>query len=423
MNKHMPIFIFLFSLFCLLASQSLFAAEETREVTGYGVTKKEAIVNAQLEALQQIGGARLKGVENLRSYFEEQSASKDGNDTSSSTMSASQREDIHREIQGIIKSYEVIDLSPAENGHGWAATLRVTVPVYEPPGISPHSRRKLAVMPFRNVRTSFLIGGSRIPAWEISREFSQKLVDELTQSRRFTVLDREYICNYFKEKHLVLSGDMPLQEQIHLGQVLGVDYMLVGTISNFELKRVAYRVKILDKIGYKNKAKFIADYRIIVMPNRQVKWSDSVTLNLDTDALHRLTKSDDPEIIQHALLEEGARKIAHKALANIYPIRISSVQPDGSLIFNQGGKTVSEGELFDIFKVGGKVVDPYSGESLGAAETWIATAKVERVLAKQSYAAVIKGDVRSVQTKDICRRVKKKKQTAPKKEKQIAVPW
>ncbi len=425
MNKHLPIIVFLFSFFCLLSSQSLFAAEETREATGYGVTKKEAIVNAQLEALQQIGGARLKGVENLRSYFEEQSATRDGKDTSSSTMSTSQREDIHRVTQGIIKSYEIIDLSPAENGHGWAATLRVTVPVYEPPGISPHSRRKLAVMPFRNVRTRFLIGGSRIPARDISREFNQKLVDELTQSRRFTVLDRKYMCEYYREKNLVLSGDMPLQEQIRLGQVLGVDYMLVGTISNFELKRVAYRVKILDKIGYKNKAKFIADYRIIVMPNRQVKWSDSVTLNLDTDALRRLTKSDDPEIIQHALLEEGARKIARKALANIYPIRISSVQPDGSLIFNQGGKTVSEGELFDIFEVGDKVVDPYSGESLGAVETWIATAKVERVLAKQSYAAVIKGDINKIRPNYICRRVSAGKREKPQKKQEpmMKVPW
>ena len=423
MKKQPAIFFFLLFLLCLFVSNSIWAADETREVTGYGVTRKEAIVNAQLEALQQIKGARLKGVEDLRSYFKEEYDSKNGEDTSSSRMSADQREKIHREIQGIITSYDVIDLSPGENGHGWEATLSVTVPVYKPPGISPHSRRKLAVMPFRTVKTSYSIGGSRIPSREISREFSQKLVDELTQSRRFTVLDREYICEYFKEENLVLSGEMPLQEQIRLGQVLGVDYMLVGTISNVELERVAYRIKMLDRTGYKNKAKFIADYRIIVMPNRQVKWSDSVTMNLGTDALRRLTKSDDPEIIQYALLEEGARKIAHKALANIYPIRVSAIQPDGRLILNQGGKTVSEGELLDIFKVGDKVVDPYSGESLGAAETWIATAKVERVLPKQSYAEVIKGDVDSVQVKDICRRVKKKKQTPPKKEKQIAVPW
>lgn len=423
--KKQRMIIFLIPLFCLFVSNSGWATDETREITGYGVTRKEAIVNALLEALHQIKGAKLKGTEDLRSYFKEEYDSKNGKDTSSSHMSADQRENIHREIQGIISSYEVIDVSPRENGHGWEATLRVTVPVYKPPGIPEDSRRKLAVMPFRTVKTSYSIGGSRVPAREISREFSQKLVDELTQSRRFNVVDREYICEYFKEKNLILSGDMPLQEQIRLGQVLGVDYMLVGTISNIELERIAYQVKTIDKSGYKNKAKFIADYRIIVMPNRQVKWSDSVIMTLGTEALRRLSESDDPEIIQHALLEEGARRIAYKALANIYPIRISSVQPDGSLIFNQGGKTVFEGELFDIFSVGENVIDPYSKEALGAVETWVATARIYRTLAKMSYAKVIKGEINNIHPNDICRRVPAGKEEKPnkKKESKMKVPW
>jgi hypothetical protein len=216
---------------------------------------------------------------------------------------------------------------------------------------------------------------------------------------------------------------MPLEEQMHIGQVLGVDYMLVGTISNLELKRTAYEIKTLGKTGYQTKAKFIADYRIIVMATRQVKWSDSVTLNLGTDALRRLVPSDDPELIQHALLEEGARIIAHKALANIYPIRISAIQPDGTLILNQGGMTVSEGELFDIFNVGDKVIDAYSGESLGAAETWVATAKVDRVLAKMSYATVTKGSHEKIRVKDICRRLKEQKSKPKTPARKITVPW
>jgi len=392
------------------------------EVTGTGVSRNEAIQNGLVEAIKQAKGVKIDSRKSYIKKIQENSRAKDGQNEHNVGINKLTISQVKEMTKGLINEYRVINERKNADGD-WQITLTVKMLSYKTPGISPHSRRKLAVMPFRNVKTSFSIGGSRIPSWEISREFSQKLVDELTQSRRFTVLDREYICNYFKEKHLVLSGNMPLQEQMHLGQVLGVDYMLVGTISNFELERVPYRIKILDKTGYKNTAKFIADYRIIVMATRQVKWSDSVTLNLDADALRRLIKSDDPEIIQHALLEEGARKIAHKALANIYPIRIAVVQPGGRLILNQGGKTVSEGELFDIFKVGDKVVDPYSGESLGAAETWIATAKVERVLAKQSYAAVIKGEADQVQVKDICRRVKKKKQTPPKREKQIAVPW
>ena len=116
-------------------------------------------------------------------------------------------------------------------------------------------------------------------------------------------------------------------------------------------------------------------------------------------------------------------------LANIYPIRIAEIQPGGNVIFNQGGVTISNGELFDIFKPGKKVIDPYSGESLGAVETWIATAKVEKVLDKMSYARIIKGEPGMVQKSYICRRVpahrdnNKSNSATQEKQKKLVPHW
>jgi len=418
------LFLLLFVLLCWMTIPiSVSAKEEVREVTGYGVSKKEAVINGLLEAIQQVKGARLKGAEKLHSYFEEAYDTRNGVDTSKSSMSSSQQEDIYKQVQGIVSSYELLDMSPGENGHGWDAILRVYVPRYEPPGISPHSRRKLAVMPFRYTASSFTVGNRIIPAEELSRQFTQKLVTELTQSRRFTVLDREYICEYFREKKLLLSGDTPLEEQVRLGEVLGIDYMVVGTISKAAITRTAYQIKTLGRTGYRDKATFVVDYRIIVLPNRQVKWADSVSLTVDNKQLHQLAGSNDMEAMQQAILEKAARELTHKALSNIYPIRVAAIQPDGTLILNQGGMTIKKGEVFDIFRTGKKVIDPYSKESLGAAETRVAIASVERVLAKQSYAEIIKGDPNQVRVMDICRRVAPKKQPAPKPPQKIAVPW
>lgn len=425
--KKSVLIVLLLTLFIWLAAlPQLHAAEEIRVVTGYGVTQKEAKINALLEAIQQVKGAKLQGVENLRSYFKEEFATRDGIDTSSSKMSSSQKEEIHKKIQGIIKSYELLDLAKRENGHGWEVTLRVHIPVYETPGIPPHSRRKIAVMPFRTMKSNFSIRGTQISSSEISRQFTQNLVTEVTQSRRFTVLDRDYICEYFKEKNLLLSGDTPIEEQMRLGEVLGVDYMLVGTITNARLERTAHQIKAIDRTDYRDKATFIADYRIIVMPTRQTKWADSVILTLDTNELRGLAKSSDSQVIQQALLQKAAQIIAHKAIANIYPIRIAAIQENGNLILNQGGVTISEGETVDIFTAGEKVIDPYSGESLGAVETWVATAKIERVLAKMSYAKISKGEPAQVQNGDICRRVsghQSENNTLQKKHKKLTVPW
>jgi hypothetical protein len=213
---------------------------------------------------------------------------------------------------------------------------------------------------------------------------------------------------------------------MRLGEVLGVDYMLVGTIINAQLKRTAHRIKVINRTDYRDKATFIVDYRIIVMPTRQTKWSDSVILTLESNELHELAQSSDSQVIQQALLQKAAQLIAHKAIANIYPIRIAAIQKNGDLILNQGGVTISEGELFDVFTAGEKVVDPYTGESLGATETWVATAKIERVLAKMSYAKITKGEPVQIQQKDICRRVSKQqngKNAPQKKPNKLTVPW
>jgi TolB-like protein len=427
--RHLLIILLFTPLLLHGTSIRLHAEEEVRTVTAYGVTKKEAIINALLEGIQQVRGAKLEGVETLRSSLEEYYSTANGVDESFSSIESSQNEAIHKKTKGIIKSYDVISVTPGENDHGWEATVSVHVPIYKTPAISPHSRRKLAVMPFRTSKSSFVIREHSVSSQEISRQFTQKLVTELTQSRRFTVLDRDFICEYFKEKNLLLSGDTPLEEQMRLGEVLGVDYMLVGTITDVQFQRTAYQIKTLDRTDYRDKAIFIADYRIIVMPTRHVKWSDSITLTLDNKDLRKLTQSSEQQEIQQAVIQKAAQIITHKMLANIYPIRVAEIQPDGYVIFNQGGVTVSDGELFDIFKPGKKVIDPYSGESLGAVETWAATAKIEKVLDKMSYARIIKGEPGMVQKSYICRRVSAHKDTnnnnspTQKKQKKLVPHW
>ncbi len=417
--------VFLFVIIFHLSSSILIAETFTVKVNSSGSTKQEAIYAGLIEAVRQINGVKIASQAQTDFQFTEFSASNRREQHSGSKATSSFKKEIFTQSKGVIQQYEILNIQQKDDL--WEAALSVVVPKYQTPGISPHSRRKIAVMPFRTTQSIFTIGNKNIPAQEISRQFSQKLVTELTQSRRFTVLDRNYINEYFREKNLLLSGDTSLEEQMRLGEVLGVDYMLVGTITRADIERTAYQIKSLGRTGYKDKATFIADYRIIVMPTRQIKWADSVTLALGNKELRQLAGNADPQALEQALLQRAAQMIAHKALTNIYPIRIAAIQPDGSLILNQGGVTVSDGELFDIFKAGEKVIDPYSGESLGAAETWVATAKVERVLAKQSYVKIIKGEQDQVKKGDICRRVSdiksKDSGIVQRKEKKMAVPW
>lgn len=390
-------------LLCLLGPASLAAEQIERTTEGFGPSREEAVVEALLEAVQQVKGMSLSGTERMRSSFLESFSSQNGEQSSQTQMSQAQQADIQKTTQGIIQSYEVLQAHRIQDRPGWKARVRVQIPEYETPGLSPDNRRKLAVIPFQSPQQRFAQPQGQVSAEEISRNLAQKLVTELTQARRFTVVDREYVRQYQQEKQLLLSGDAPVEEEMRLGEVLGVDYLLLGTIADYRIAREPYTIEVSGETGYDIQADFQVDYRILVMATRQIKWSDSVHVHLSEAELQNLQRPSVP-FVHDALVTRAAQDIARSSLGNIYPIRI--VQVDAQrVVLNQGGVTLEPGYVCDVYRPGDKVTDPYSGESLGRTENWAGQIEIQRVTAKKSYAELVQGSAEDIQKGYICRRV------------------
>lgn len=392
-------------LYILLSPTLLFADDQVTilEVEGFGISRNEAIQNGLIQALKQAKGVTIESQKTFAKSLRQKSTSKDGDNSRQVEINALSKGVVKEATQGLINEYRIID-SRKTSVSEWEVTLAVKMLRYKTPGISPHSRRKIAIIPFHTTKASYNFRGGNISSSEISRQFTQKLVTEMTQSRRFTVLDREYMEEFLQEKNLVLSADAPVSEQMKIGEVLGVDYLLIGTISEANLKRTPYTIQVTGETGFDYSASFVADYRIMVMATRQIKWSDSVTLSLGGAEINRMAPNLRTDQLQQKLLTKAAKQIIHKAMANIYPIRVVKVQPNGEIILNQGGVTVKNGEILDVFSKGEKVIDPYTGESLGSSESWVASIKISRVIPKMSYARVVKGEYSLIQNGSICRR-------------------
>jgi TolB-like protein len=388
----------------MLACSALSWAVELKEVevTGSGYTRQEAVYAALIEAVRQVNGVEVASETQTRFSYKEFSQSVNGVENQGTAAENDVSKNIGSRAKGYIERYEILD--SGQLGGQWDVTLLVYIPEYKTPGISPHNRRKIAIFPFRAMNLSYHSLDKSVPASVISRIFTQKLVTEITQTRRFTVLDREYMEEYLSEKNMILSGDAPVSEQMKIGQVLGVDYLLIGTITNFEQKQTPYTIQVTGETGIDLSASFTADYRIVVMATRQIKWSDSVTLSLGHEDIEQLVPNHDPDEIQQQMLMLGAKQIIHKAMENIYPIRIVEMQHNGNIVLNQGGVTLKQGDIFDVYRLGEKIIDPYTNESLGSSELWIASVEISRVIPKMSYAKIIKGDSSLIQKGQICRR-------------------
>jgi hypothetical protein len=284
-------------------------------------------------------------------------------------------------------------------------------------------------MPIRTLAANYQFGDIINPSLDTSRLFSQKLTSALTQTNKFDVLDREYIMEAARERNLLLGYDAPLppdatpreraeirkkidasvEEQAKLGEALGVDYMLVGTINRAGIVRKESFSQAVGRMVSEYEANFSFEYRLIVGPTRQIKSADVLTIKLDkTDQLRPLVTRWRPQDMDYKEMMDNfvgmaANQLVEKIVDQLYPIRIASIDKDGQVIINQGGSRIAVGQLLDIISQGKELFDADTKESLGTTETLVATIRIDKVMPRISYAKVVEGDLSMLSEGLICR--------------------
>ncbi len=371
---------------CLFLSVSLFAKIQTTYlvVDGIGQTKTAAIKNALIEAINQTQGIKITSKREYLKVINETGSLSVGESRHSISISEKSKKLITEATRGFIKNYSIVNSS--KNSNTWNVKLKIKTLKYKTPGFNPNKRRKIAIIPLEYKRNYSVLSKTE-SGKVISKRLTQSLVSKITQSRKFTVLDRENSKYYEDEKNFILSGNSGKNELLKLGQRLGVDYLLVGQILNFSIKDRTEH----NNIGVPEKSQLMCNatisYRILAMATQQIKWSETVSREF-------MIVPNQNSI--EALLENVNHKITDVILSNIleniYPLKIVLVTPS-SVIVNQGGKSISKGTIFKVYKKAKRLVDPYTKEFLGYEEIKVGEIVITKVDPKVSYARVKYGKV------------------------------
>ncbi len=412
--------IYTFFIVAALVCPQAFSATKTivRETKGQGINREKAIKRALAEAVAQVQGVQISSGDYEFGYS---SASADidykkddaGKKVAFDAVSVQTGGSVlSTEIEGLVKTYEVLNEKKIDDTT-YEVTLKVWVYDYEGPDET--SRLKLAIMPIK-LSQRYQAGKFIEPGSDISHMLAQKLSVGLSETNKFAVLDREYILDFAHNRNILVSDDSSLEEKAKLGKVLGADYMIVGTISDIRLE---IKQKTSSAIGHpirEYEADFVFDYRLIVGPTRRVRLADTVNLSLETEEVKKLVKEWEPEDLDfRELFDNLASKVANQVVETIidrlYPIRIASIDKNGQIIINQGGKRISKGLVLDVFTEGREIIDVDTKESLGKTEILIATIKIDKITPRISYAKLIKGNFSKISEGLICRPKKIKEQT------------
>lgn len=213
---------------------------------------------------------------------------------------------------------------------------------------------------------------------EIRDMLDQAIESQLVQSRKFAVLTRRNLSDMSKELNLIASDSVNKAEKAKLGQMLGGDYILIPEIADANASFRTQTIQVTGQTKVTAEGGITLGMRVITAATGEIKFSDTYTASA----------SQHPDSL--GLIQAVADAAVSDLVERIFPARVISTTKD-DFVINFGGDTVQEGALYRVFTEGEAMIDPYTGESLGAREQEVALAEIYRVEAKVAYARVVAG--------------------------------
>ncbi|MCD1124611.1 LPS assembly lipoprotein LptE [Jinshanibacter sp. LJY008] len=401
-------------------SSAAYAKIETVEAQGYGETYEKAVDAALADAVRQVNGMTVstqseragnyirindksdasgdvKGtrVQDDQNKDDSFLSNKKGNSTYTEnininaaansnhdvTVNAGQSAQINTHSAGIVKGYKVKTRDCDAKG----CTVVLTIEVDK-------VGRKTSQASSQRDRLAIITTGNRSRSG-FANTLRQEITDRIVQSQRFTVLDRSTANEKaFAQEEKMLEGRS--DNAASVGQTaLLADYILVINVTEAGVKTTT-KVTSVDLTGEfdvtsSHRTKVTVRYSLLEAATHGIQWSDFSVFE------------------QGGRYIETARKqisdvIADKIVNKLTPAKVVAIT-NGQVVINRGEAMVYDGDRFDIYSQGEQLVDPDTGEVLGAAEEKVATILITTIKDKISYGIVESGKIDSIEKGAVAR--------------------
>ena len=139
--------------------------------------------------------------------------------------------------------------------------------------IAKDNRPTVAVIEFKNTTSA--------PWWQngVGRELSDMLSNELLGTGVFKVVERRKLDNVLSEQDLGASGRVSKSTAAKMGKVTGAQYLITGSVSNFESsgsKGGGFSFKGISLGGKKSTVSMGIDIRVINATTGEVEYARTV---------------------------------------------------------------------------------------------------------------------------------------------------
>ncbi len=270
-------------------------------------------------------------------------------------------------------------------------------------GFAQQDKPRMAVLGFQN--------NSMFSWWgdNLGLAATDELVTQLVGSGAFTVIERQQVDAILAEQHFGLSGAVDASTAAEIGKILGVQALLLGSITQFSLDRKSGGIGPL-RASY-TEAESVIDARLVNTTTAEIM------LVAEGDGKRRMggmgwesfdfEREFDAGLAQEALrpaVEKVVEQIVaqQSAVAALEPVApaatIVGAPGEGSVYIDRGENYgVQVGQRFNVHRVVDEIRDA-SGNILDQITEKVGVIEVTRVLSQSSICRIVEGDAREGDT-------------------------
>lgn len=213
-----------------------------------------------------------------------------------------------------------------------------------------------------------------------SRTLATMLSTELVKSNAFIVVERQQLDAVFKEQDLGASGATTRESAAKLNQLLGVQLLITGSITEWgnKLQNDEHKARgIFSKSNSKNTARIALDLRVIDASTGEIVMAETAsgTAESKSSGVTVMGIGGTGAVADNSLMDSAVRKavvhcvelIRSASKKVMWQGAIIKVNGDGTAIIKPGsGSGVKKGMSFIVYSKGEELKDPDTGLSLGS---------------------------------------------------------
>lgn len=359
------------------------------EVDGVGATRTAAIDDALRLAIKQVNGMAIDASEAKSNIATSISTSMGDVDIDSATFAQA----IATQSKGVISDFKIVSEKEGKDSilnligkqgsrPAWRVRIGANITKYR--ASADANRPRLVVAAARGGKASFAFGDSERPASAMSAAIQTRLSNAISQTNRFTVLERQANDEMQGELDLISSGAVNQQDTARLGQQLAADLIVIPTIERMEYTRHARQLRLADRelVSYSGGARI--SFKVINAVTGQLVLSDTFSTDFPTTRPTTLGASVDVQGATERALTDMTDQFVAKLLQKTFPVSVIALN-GSDVVLSQGGAAVRAATVYRAVLLGDALKDPQTGQNLGRTEQSFGTVEVTRSEPNAAY--------------------------------------